>query len=78
LRLGSLYGPEAASPTPTDRYDAHLHTQHAGRALLAALLCPGGIYNIRLTTLFPTPGRALSAPPAAPRLSASTGDSRQQ
>ena len=46
LRLGSLYGPEATSSTPTDRYDAHLHTQDAGRALLAALLCPGGIYNV--------------------------------
>jgi nucleoside-diphosphate-sugar epimerase len=46
LRLGSLYGPEAASPTPTDRYNAHLHTQDAGRALLAALSCPAGIYNV--------------------------------
>jgi 2-alkyl-3-oxoalkanoate reductase len=46
LRLGSLYGPEAASPTPTDRYNAHLHTKDAGRALFAALLCPGGIYNV--------------------------------
>jgi nucleoside-diphosphate-sugar epimerase len=46
LRLGSLYGPEAASPTPTDRYNAHLHTQDARSALLAALVCPGGIYNV--------------------------------
>ena len=46
LRLGSLYGPGAASPTPTDRYNAHLHTKDAGRALFAALLCPGGIYNV--------------------------------
>jgi nucleoside-diphosphate-sugar epimerase len=46
LRLGSLYGPEAASPTPTDRYDAHLHTKDAGRALVAALSCRGGIYNV--------------------------------
>jgi nucleoside-diphosphate-sugar epimerase len=46
LRFGSLYGPEAASPTPTDGYNAHLHTQDAGRALLAALLCPRGIYNV--------------------------------
>jgi nucleoside-diphosphate-sugar epimerase len=41
LRLGSLYGPEAASARPTDRYNAHLHTQDAGSALLAALVCPG-------------------------------------
>ena len=46
LRFGSLYGPEAASPTPQDGYNAHLHTQDAGRALLAALLCPRGIYNV--------------------------------
>jgi nucleoside-diphosphate-sugar epimerase len=26
LRLGSLYGPEAASAVPTDRYNVHLHT----------------------------------------------------
>jgi 2-alkyl-3-oxoalkanoate reductase len=46
LRLGALYGADAASPTPTERYVAHLHTQDAGIALLAALLCPGGIYNV--------------------------------
>jgi nucleoside-diphosphate-sugar epimerase len=46
LRLGSLYGPEAASATPTDRYNVHLHTHDAGRALVAALSCPGGIYNV--------------------------------
>jgi len=46
LRLGSLYGPEAASAMPTDRYNVHLHTRDAGRALVAALSCPGGIYNV--------------------------------
>ena len=46
LRLGSLYGPGAASPTPTDRYNAHLHTHDAGRAFVVALSCPGGIYNV--------------------------------
>ena len=46
LRLGSLYGPEADSLTPTARYDVHLHTHDAGRALVAALSCPGGIYNV--------------------------------
>jgi 2-alkyl-3-oxoalkanoate reductase len=46
LRLGALYGPEAASPEPTDLYDAHLHTQDAGEALVAALSCPGGIYDV--------------------------------
>jgi hypothetical protein len=40
------YGPEAASPTPTGRYDAHLHTHDAARALVAALECPGGVYNV--------------------------------
>jgi hypothetical protein len=44
LRLGSVYGPEAASARPTDRYNVHLHTHDvhthdAGRALLAALSC---------------------------------------
>jgi nucleoside-diphosphate-sugar epimerase len=46
LRLGSLYGPGAASAMPTDRYNVHLHTHDAGRALVAALSCPGGIYNV--------------------------------
>jgi nucleoside-diphosphate-sugar epimerase len=46
LRLGSLYGPEAASPRPSDRYNVHLQTHDAGRALVAALSCPGGIYNV--------------------------------
>ena len=46
LRLGSLYGAEADSPTPTDRYNVHLYTHDAGRALVAALSCPGGIYNV--------------------------------
>lgn len=46
LRLGALYGPEAASLEPTDRYDAHLHTQDAGEALVAKVSCPGGIYNV--------------------------------
>jgi nucleoside-diphosphate-sugar epimerase len=46
VRLGSLYGPEAASAIPTDRYNVHLHTHDAGRALVAALSCPGGIYNV--------------------------------
>jgi 2-alkyl-3-oxoalkanoate reductase len=46
LRLGSLYGPEADSRTPSDRYKVHLHTHDAGRALVAALTCPGGIYNV--------------------------------
>jgi nucleoside-diphosphate-sugar epimerase len=46
LRLGSLYGPEAASAMPTDRYNVRLHTHDAGRALVAALSCPGGIYSV--------------------------------
>ena len=31
---------------PTDRYNVHLYTHDAGRALVAALSCPGGIYNV--------------------------------
>jgi nucleoside-diphosphate-sugar epimerase len=46
LRLGSLYGPGAASPTPTGRYNAYLHTHDAGRAFVAALSCLGGVYNV--------------------------------
>lgn len=46
LRLGALYGPGAASPVPTGRFEANLHTADAGTALLAALACPGGIYNV--------------------------------
>jgi len=40
LRLGSLYGPGAASAMPTDRYNVHLHTHDAGRALVASTLMP--------------------------------------
>jgi nucleoside-diphosphate-sugar epimerase len=46
LRLGSLYGPQAATPTPAGRYSAHLHTSDAATAITAALTTPAGIYNI--------------------------------
>jgi nucleoside-diphosphate-sugar epimerase len=69
LRLGSLYGPEAASPTPTDGYNAHLHTKDAGRALLAALLCPGGIYNVCDDTDLVSHDRFTEATGWRPRLS---------
>lgn len=46
LRLGSLYGPGAATSTPSTRYDAHLETRDAGEAIAAALICPGGVYNV--------------------------------
>ena len=46
LRLGSLYGPRAATATPTDRYNVHLHTSDAASALVAALSAPAGTYNI--------------------------------
>jgi nucleoside-diphosphate-sugar epimerase len=46
LRLGSLYGPHAATPTPTDRYTVHLHTADAATAISAALTAPAGIYNV--------------------------------
>jgi hypothetical protein len=51
LRLGSLYGPEAASPTPTDRYNAHLHTKDAGRALFAACYARAGSTTSAMTPI---------------------------
>jgi nucleoside-diphosphate-sugar epimerase len=46
LRLGSLYGPLAATDSPSDRYRAHLHTGDAGAAIAAAVDAPAGIYNV--------------------------------
>ena len=45
LRLGALHGPQTATLTPTDRLSAHLHTDDAATAILAALTAPAGIYN---------------------------------
>jgi nucleoside-diphosphate-sugar epimerase len=46
LRLGSLDGPWTRQDSPDPRADATLHTEDAGRALLAALAAPSGIYNV--------------------------------
>jgi nucleoside-diphosphate-sugar epimerase len=46
LRLGSLDGPGTGSETPDPRAGATLHVDDAGRALLAALSAPSGVYNV--------------------------------
>lgn len=45
LRLGALYGPTTGAVEPRPGYDAHLHVDDAGAALLAALSAPSGVYN---------------------------------
>jgi nucleoside-diphosphate-sugar epimerase len=46
LRLGSLDGPGTGRDAPNRLADATLHAEDAGRALLAALAAPSGIYNV--------------------------------
>jgi nucleoside-diphosphate-sugar epimerase len=46
LRLGSLDGPGTGRGTPDPRAGATLHVDDAGRALLAALDAPSGVYNV--------------------------------
>jgi hypothetical protein len=46
LRLGLLDGPGTGHDQPNPAPGASLHTQDAGRALLAALSVPSGIYNV--------------------------------
>jgi nucleoside-diphosphate-sugar epimerase len=46
LRLGSLDGPGTDYETPNLSTNATLHVADAGRALLAALAAPSGIYNV--------------------------------
>ena len=46
LRLGLLDGPSARYQKPNNHYGATLHTYDAGRALVAALRIPSGIYNV--------------------------------
>jgi 2-alkyl-3-oxoalkanoate reductase len=49
LRLGLLYGPGTGTETPAERYrsfGATLRIEDAGRALLAALDAPAGVYNV--------------------------------
>jgi nucleoside-diphosphate-sugar epimerase len=46
LRLGLLDGPGTGQETPDPRAGATLHVEDAGRALLAALDAPSGVYNV--------------------------------
>jgi hypothetical protein len=46
LRLGLLDGPGTGHDQPNPALGASLHTVDAGRALLAALSVPSGIYNV--------------------------------
>lgn len=46
LRLGLLDGPGTGHDHATPGLGATLHTEDAGRALLAALTLPSGIYNV--------------------------------
>ncbi len=46
LRLGLLDGPGTGKDDPNPALGATLHAEDAGRALLAALDVPSGIYNV--------------------------------
>jgi nucleoside-diphosphate-sugar epimerase len=46
LRMGLLDGPGTGEYPPFDGFGATLHVSDAGRALLAALSLPSGIYNV--------------------------------
>jgi nucleoside-diphosphate-sugar epimerase len=46
LRLGLLDGPGTRDELPNLRYGSTLHIDDAGRALVAALDLPSGIYNV--------------------------------
>ena len=46
LRLGLLDGPGTGNDQPMADFGATLHVSDAGRALLAALSLPSGIYNV--------------------------------
>jgi nucleoside-diphosphate-sugar epimerase len=46
LRMGLLDGPGTDEYPPLEGYGATLHVSDAGRALLAALELPSGIYNV--------------------------------
>ena len=46
LRLGLLDGPGTGHDHASRGLGATLHTEDAGRALLAALTLPSGIYNV--------------------------------
>ena len=46
LRLGLLDGPGTGNTTPNHVFGATLHIDDAGRALVAALSLPSGVYNV--------------------------------
>jgi nucleoside-diphosphate-sugar epimerase len=46
LRLGLLFGPGARFDEPNERFGATVHVDDAGRALVAALRVPSGVYNV--------------------------------
>jgi nucleoside-diphosphate-sugar epimerase len=46
LRLGMLDGPGTGNDVPDPEFGATLHVHDAGRALVAALTLPSGIYNV--------------------------------
>jgi nucleoside-diphosphate-sugar epimerase len=46
LRFGLLDGPGTGQEAPNPRAGATLHVEDAGRALLAALVAPSGVYNV--------------------------------
>jgi nucleoside-diphosphate-sugar epimerase len=46
LRFGLLDGPGTGNERPNRRFGATVHVADAGRALLAALTVPSGIYNV--------------------------------
>jgi nucleoside-diphosphate-sugar epimerase len=46
LRLGLLDGPGTGNELPNPRYGSTLHVADAGRALIAALALPSGVYNV--------------------------------
>ncbi len=46
LRLGLLDGPGTGNDRPVPQFGATLDVGDAGRALLAALALPSGIYNV--------------------------------
>jgi nucleoside-diphosphate-sugar epimerase len=46
LRLGALDGPGTDHELPSPGADATIHVDDAGRALLAALEAPSGVYNV--------------------------------
>jgi nucleoside-diphosphate-sugar epimerase len=46
LRLGLLDGPGTGNELPDLRYGSTLHVADAGRALVAALALPSGMFNV--------------------------------